>query len=128
MPETPTWARLMAWSGIVLASIIWRVFLSQAFSLPAVRGVWAYATRCQWVLGDYWCIRATPDLRRGDAAVSRIITLYVINLICRIPTIGDDSPRNAWSLFPISLLESLASHFSPLSPVWAFLIGLTRPE
>lgn len=35
--ETPTWARLMAWAGIVLASIIWRVFLSQAFSLPAVR-------------------------------------------------------------------------------------------
>lgn len=27
----------MAWAGIVLASIIWRVFLSQAFSLPAVR-------------------------------------------------------------------------------------------
>ncbi|EMV1407452.1 LysE family transporter, partial [Shigella sonnei] len=35
--ETPTWARLMAWAGIVLASVIWRVFLSQAFSLPAVR-------------------------------------------------------------------------------------------
>lgn len=35
--ETPTWARLMAQAGIVLASIIWRVFLSQAFSLPAVR-------------------------------------------------------------------------------------------
>lgn len=29
--ETPTWARLMAWAGIVLASIIWRVFLSQAW-------------------------------------------------------------------------------------------------
>lgn len=27
----------MAWAGIVLTSIIWRVFLSQAFSLPAVR-------------------------------------------------------------------------------------------
>ncbi|MBB2297660.1 MULTISPECIES: LysE family transporter [unclassified Escherichia] len=35
--ETPTWARLMAWAGIVLASVIWRIFLSQAFSLPAVR-------------------------------------------------------------------------------------------
>lgn len=35
--ETPTWARLMAWAGIVLASVIWRVFLSQAFSLPTVR-------------------------------------------------------------------------------------------
>ncbi|EPF6160429.1 LysE family transporter [Citrobacter sedlakii] len=35
--DTPTWARMMAWAGIVLSSIIWRVFLSQAFSLPAVR-------------------------------------------------------------------------------------------
>lgn len=35
--ETPTWARLMAWAGIVLSSVIWRIFLSQAFSLPAVR-------------------------------------------------------------------------------------------
>ena len=34
--ETPTWARLMAWAGIVLTSIIWRVFLSQAFSLQRV--------------------------------------------------------------------------------------------
>ncbi|EGZ8234481.1 LysE family transporter, partial [Salmonella enterica subsp. enterica serovar Uganda] len=30
-------ARLMAWAGIVLSSVIWRIFLSQAFSLPAVR-------------------------------------------------------------------------------------------
>ncbi|HEC5313770.1 LysE family transporter [Citrobacter sp. Cf042] len=35
--DTPTWARLMAWAGIVLSSVIWRIFLSQAFSLPAVR-------------------------------------------------------------------------------------------
>ncbi|MCZ8761630.1 LysE family transporter [Escherichia albertii] len=35
--ETPGWARLTAWAGIVLASVIWRIFLSQAFSLPAVR-------------------------------------------------------------------------------------------
>lgn len=35
--DTPTWARMMAWAGIVLSSIIWRVFLSQAFSLPPVR-------------------------------------------------------------------------------------------
>lgn len=35
--ETPTWARLLAWLGIILASVIWRIFLSQAFSLPAVR-------------------------------------------------------------------------------------------
>lgn len=35
--DTPMWARMMAWAGIVLSSVIWRVFLSQAFSLPAVR-------------------------------------------------------------------------------------------
>lgn len=35
--ETPAWARLMAWAGIVLSSVVWRVFLSQAFSLPTVR-------------------------------------------------------------------------------------------
>lgn len=35
--QTPTWAKLLAWCGIVLSSVIWRVFLSQAFSLPAVR-------------------------------------------------------------------------------------------
>ena len=35
--DTPMWARMMAWAGIVRSSVIWRVFLSQAFSLPAVR-------------------------------------------------------------------------------------------
>ena len=52
---------------------------------------------------------------KGWRSGEQIIYSLRINLICRIPTIGDDSPRNAWSLFPISLLESLASHFSPLS-------------
>lgn len=50
--ETPTWARLMAWAGIVLASIIWRVFLSQAFSLPAVRHAYGRMQRvASWVIG-----------------------------------------------------------------------------
>lgn len=35
--DTPPWAKLLAWCGIVLSSVIWRLFLSQAFSLPAVR-------------------------------------------------------------------------------------------
>lgn len=35
--DTPGWARLCAWLGIVLSSVIWRMGLSQAFSLPAVR-------------------------------------------------------------------------------------------
>ena len=43
--ETPTWARLMAWAGIVLSSVIWRIFLSQAFSLPAVRRGYARVNR-----------------------------------------------------------------------------------
>lgn len=43
--ETPTWAKLMAWAGIVLSSVIWRIFLSQAFSLPAVRRGYARVNR-----------------------------------------------------------------------------------
>ena len=83
--ETPTWARLMAWAGIVLASIIWRVFLSQAFSLPAVR-------------------RAYGRMQRvASRVIGAIIGVFALRLICRITAIGDDSPRNAWSLFPISL-------------------------
>ncbi|WP_370548967.1 LysE family transporter [Edwardsiella tarda] len=35
--DTPLWARLAAWGGIVIASLLWRLFLSQTFSLPAVR-------------------------------------------------------------------------------------------
>ncbi|WP_114195272.1 LysE family transporter [Edaphovirga cremea] len=36
-PATPLWAKVLAWLGIVIASIIWRTLLSIAFSLPAVR-------------------------------------------------------------------------------------------
>ncbi|ADO47326.1 homoserine/threonine efflux pump [[Enterobacter] lignolyticus SCF1] len=42
---TPTWAKLLAWCGIVLSSVIWRLFLSQAFSLPAVRRGYARVQR-----------------------------------------------------------------------------------
>jgi len=35
--ETPTWAKLLTWFGIVMSSVIWRIFLSQAFSLSVVR-------------------------------------------------------------------------------------------
>lgn len=63
----------MAWAGIVLASIIWRVFLSQAFSLPAVRRAYGRMQRvASRVIGAIIGVFAlTPDLRRGDAAVSR---------------------------------------------------------
>lgn len=43
--ETPNWAKLSAWLGIVLSSVIWRVFLSQAFSLPTVRRSYASMQR-----------------------------------------------------------------------------------
>lgn len=43
--DTPTWARLAAWAGIVLSSVSWRIFLSQAFSLPAVRRSYASVQR-----------------------------------------------------------------------------------
>ncbi len=36
-PTTPTWAKLVAWLGIVFASVLWRSLLSMAFSRPAVR-------------------------------------------------------------------------------------------
>lgn len=42
---TPTWARLMAWAGIVLSSLLWRIFLSQAFSLAAVRRAYGRTQR-----------------------------------------------------------------------------------
>lgn len=43
--ETPSWAKLSAWLGIVTSSVIWRVFLSQAFSLPSVRRAYASMQR-----------------------------------------------------------------------------------
>lgn len=36
-PTTPAWAKMIAWLGIVMASILWRSLLSMAFSRPAVR-------------------------------------------------------------------------------------------
>ncbi|HEX4327432.1 MAG TPA: LysE family transporter [Burkholderiales bacterium] len=34
---TPLWAKVLAWGGIVAVSLTWRVFLSHAFSVAAVR-------------------------------------------------------------------------------------------
>jgi amino acid exporter len=34
---TPLWAKALAWGGIVAVSLAWRVFLSHAFSVAAVR-------------------------------------------------------------------------------------------
>ena len=36
-PDTPMWAKLLAWTGIVATSLLWRVFLSMAFSRDSVR-------------------------------------------------------------------------------------------
>jgi len=41
--HTPLWAKALAWAGIVLASLAWRVFLSHAFSVASVRRVYARA-------------------------------------------------------------------------------------
>lgn len=43
--DTPVWARVLAWAGIVLASIAWRAALSTAFSRAAVRAAYARAER-----------------------------------------------------------------------------------
>lgn len=40
-PTTPIWAKVIAWLGIVLASVFWRVLLSVAFSRPIVRRVYS---------------------------------------------------------------------------------------
>ncbi len=36
-PSTPLWVKLVIWLGIVIASLIWRIFLCQTFSLTSVR-------------------------------------------------------------------------------------------
>jgi amino acid exporter len=41
--DTPLWAKALAWAGIVAASLTWRVFLSHAFSVAAVRRGYARA-------------------------------------------------------------------------------------
>ena len=38
--DTPAWARMLSWLGIVSASIIWRIFLSVSFSHSRVRGAY----------------------------------------------------------------------------------------
>ena len=42
-PATPLWAKVLAWVGIVLVSLLWRVFLSHAFSVARVRRGYARA-------------------------------------------------------------------------------------
>jgi amino acid exporter len=43
--DTPAWARVLAWLGILAASVTWRVALSTAFSRQRVRGLYARARR-----------------------------------------------------------------------------------
>ncbi|ARD38083.1 LysE family transporter [Edwardsiella ictaluri] len=61
--DTPLWARLAAWGGIVIASIVWRLFLSQAFSLPAVRRLYGRIQRV------------------ASRAIGAIIGLFALRLI-----------------------------------------------
>lgn len=44
-PDTPLWARIVSWSGIVAASIVWRVCLSFAFSHARVREAYGRSQR-----------------------------------------------------------------------------------
>lgn len=44
-PTTPGWAKLLSWVGIVLASVVWRVFLSFAFSRTRVRSIYSRSQR-----------------------------------------------------------------------------------
>jgi len=46
-PNTPLWAKFLAWIGIVLASLVWRTSLSHIFSISSVRHAY---TRAQPVL------------------------------------------------------------------------------
>jgi amino acid exporter len=39
--DTPAWSKLLTWTGIVLASMLWRIGLSIAFSRPPVRRAYA---------------------------------------------------------------------------------------
>jgi amino acid exporter len=43
--DTPVWARVLAWCGILAASVAWRVALSTAFSRAPVRRLYARARR-----------------------------------------------------------------------------------
>jgi len=43
--ETPVWARVLSWLGIVSASIVWRIFLSVSFSQSGVRAFYRRSQR-----------------------------------------------------------------------------------
>lgn len=43
--DTPAWAKLLSWLGIVSASVIWRVILSVSFSQSRVRAAYTRAQR-----------------------------------------------------------------------------------
>lgn len=43
--DTPAWARVLAWGGIVVTSVAWRLVLSTAFSRARVRAAYARAQR-----------------------------------------------------------------------------------
>ena len=43
--DTPAWARALAWSGIVVTSVAWRLALSTAFSRVRVRAAYARVQR-----------------------------------------------------------------------------------
>ncbi len=44
-PQTPLWAKLTTWCGIILASFLWRLFLCQTFSRAAIRRAYSHVHR-----------------------------------------------------------------------------------
>ncbi len=70
--ETPTWARLMAWAGLCSHQLSGEFFLVRRFLCPLCVVLMGVCNALPvGLLVQLLVIRATPDLRRGDAAVSR---------------------------------------------------------
>lgn len=70
--DTPIWAKLLTWLGIVLSSILWRIFLSQAFSLSAVRRAYSRIQRvASKIIGAVVGIFALRLIYEGSRELSR---------------------------------------------------------
>lgn len=70
--DTPIWAKLLTWLGIVLSSILWRIFLSQAFSLSAVRRAYSRIQRvASNIIGAVVGIFALRLIYEGSRELSR---------------------------------------------------------
>lgn len=70
--DTPIWAKLLTWAGIVLSSVLWRIFLSQAFSLSVVRRAYSRIQRAaSKIIGAVVGIFALRLIYEGGRELSR---------------------------------------------------------